>query len=779
MFTFVRKQHYNIDFFLVYLIILGIKMKGAILSMNISQLIYSLIQLVQENVLISFLLVFFGLFDGVFGFVEFFESGKSLHLLGETFVIVCVLLLLGVFLPIQMAILAILLAIFIKILLNARQRGKKRNQQIEATIGQSDVTVSDNMPLTTSPSFKQAIVYIGENRPLGAIRQLRKCRGKITEKPKYYILYAEALIMLKDFDGALSKLNSITPKQLKKRKTFHHATVEKAYCYHGLYKFADEIECYNAILAKNIKEGTYYLRRAQIKQRMLETEECLPDVKQDIIQIGGSRDAFVQSAFDDLNKATQFLSKRDMHCEGMIRSHWGACLFHTGEFQKGFEILTDALKKNEFYANTYIYIGMYFFIKKRFTDAIHEMNLAIPFIQKNEQHEVSDVLYFISAQSYEAIEQYDKAIYCATQALSVFPYRSQCFHILGNCYGKMGMYTQAIECYTKAIELKPDPNDYISRASCYFNRNDDDCDKSYRDVQNAIRLGNDSASVQLQAILYKSRMDFLRNASIDKNQLDKMLELYENSISTLNLKGTIYMNYKYFEDAANFYKKALEIDPAFDVAHANLAIVLLHQQKPQPKEAAERLEKAIQISPLEKHFYVELAKCYHNMGEGLNERKTLGRLIEVNRLRSEIHRENGKAVYRLKRYQRAVNYFQMAWNEYESPFVLNDLACAYCGLEQYHQAIVCLEKALKLKEDYWLAWFNLGNCQLLLQQNELAKISYQNVIRLNHQFNRAEDMLRSMSPNMIQMVLDNEIPSPTNNPFPLLLESDISCPESL
>ena len=723
-------------------------------SLFLSNLQQPLTESIAENTLLTALIAVLTLFDLIFGFVEFLDHNRPIKFVFKAVALTLFTIALCICIKLVFALLIIVITVFLMILYSARKREKAKGKPIQQAIGTEKTNFPPNLGLTTSWEYKLAEECIAKERPRKAITHLQQCRGKITGQPRFFICYADALILLDNFSGALAKLNAIPAKRLKQRDTFINVTVRKAFCYHGLHDYVKELECYNALLAKNIQPEVYYFNRGQVKLRMLEVAPCLTSVEQAIADSSSSQQDFIEEIFNDLDKAQHYSKQDSEHREGEILSCKGACYIHTKAYQKGWEVLMEARKKNEFYANTYVYLGIYQYDKKNPSQAIGELRKAISCDKKVGA--ASDMACYYLAKIYYEMRKYDSAIRYAAQSLSIFSYRSECFRIQGQCYSEKLMFTEAIECYTKAIELKPEAWNYASRAYCYYTRNGDST-KAYFDMREAIKL-DDSSNYQLKALLYRADMDEKKNIQKDKTELNGLLTPFQNDPDNFIDLGIIYSKYQYLEESQQYYRKAIENDPKNSIAHYDLALLLRKLEL--NSEAIEELNIAIELNPMDVKIYDVLSMCYRDMDDPLNEGLIQSRLAGVHQAHCEINKKNGDAVYQLNKYQAAVSYYQAALAYCRSSAVLNNLACAYYAQELYREAIDSLKKAIEHNKQYFLAYFNLGNCQLRMSENgekdmeKMARENFRIAVSLNAEFERASLMLKSMDAENIEMLLD-------------------------
>lgn len=730
--------------------------------LTLQQAFNTLMVSVAQNPLLLALTVVWGVFDGVLGFVEFIDGGKSLKLPLLAAALTVAAIALCLFMNPLFAFLLIEAAILLMIFFKAGRRSRKKermiSRKIEEATDMKDVALPPDSGLTTSQDYKRALECINGNRPRAAIGYLSLCRGKITGQTRFFVTYADALILLENYSGALAKLNAIPANRVSQKNVFKNVTVRKAFCHRGLNEYTKELECYDALLAKNIQPEVFYFCRSRVKLRMLEVCPHLEQVEQAIIENFGSRQALIESTLEDLDQALHYNKQAGRQFEGEILSYKGACRIHAEDYQEGWELLTQAKEANGFCANTYVYQGIYYCHCKKYNLAISALRKALA--RDKQAGAASDVACFYLAATYYKKYEYDDAIRSAAQSLSIFPYRSDCFAIQGDCYQNKSMYADAIKCYTSAIALKRKAEYYADRARCYYNLNGDG-EKAYRDIQEALKL-EERSNYRLAAIMYKACVDYGKRIRKDKAELDDMLAPFRNKPIFFLRLGIIYRDYDYLEESELYYRKALEKDPRMACAHFDLALLL--KQQGRLAEAAGEVNAAIALEPLDVKYYETLAQCYRDMGDPLNEAETQVRLSETKRRLAEVNKVNGDAVYRLKRYQAAAKYYRAALECCPSAAIWNNLACVCYDQEQYDESIRCLEKALGLDRNYFLAYFNLGNCQLYLSETgagadmrKAAEKNFQKALSLRAGFEKAASMLKSMDAEMIEMTPDSAL----------------------
>lgn len=611
-------------------------------------------------------------------------------------------------------------------------------------------------------AFKNAEQCLKEKRPRAAIQYLNDCRGKERNQPRFVMRYADALIMLENYEGALAKLNTLSPKQIRKKKRYKKVMIKKAACYYWLNMYIEELDCCDKVIASNYKPEKYYYYRGKVKTRLLEIYPYVDAAGEVIFQTYGSLQSFAGSALADLDKA---LSYGDEY-KAEILSYKGSCCFHLQEQQKALDFLCESQRLNETFANNYVYFGIYYYEKEDFAaaEAYLEKGIAYGTAEACPEKEIAygaEVPHLYLARISYKGKEYDKAILHAAKALSVFPHIDECYGIQGDCYEKKKMYTEAITCYTQAIGLKRKADYFQSRAVCYYNKTPSEYRKAYEDALEAVKL-DDSEYNRIETILYNAAMDRDNGQRKGLDELELLLQPYAGKPKYFVKVGLIYDNYEYWDMAAEYYAKEIEYNEKNNrdssVAHYDLALVLSKQGR--LEEAIDHLEAAIASDPMSMKYLTKLEKCYRDSGDTGKEIETQLRIRSLKQKYLTINKRNGDSVYRLGKYYSAEKYYRSAlkYVPYD-PAVLNNLACALYCQEKYKEAIECLDKVMAQKGNY-LAYFNLGNCCLRTartkkEQNQ-ALLYFQTAKKLSAGFEPAEQMLQSPDPSNIMMMIDGE-----------------------
>jgi len=283
------------------------------------------------------------------------------------------------------------------------------------------------------------------------------------------------------------------------------------------------------------------------------------------------------------------------------------------------------------YAEVYNQLGEIYFTQRKLTEALKSCNRAI------ELKSDYAPAYKTLGNVLQAQGQIEQAVNAYDKALEINPEFAEAYVNKGSMLSKLGEHESAIVCLSKAIELKPE------MAAAYWNL----------------------ATVYI-------KINKLAE-SIDCRQKAFALEPRLITAESLNDLGTAIGQEGKFEEAINYYKKAIELQPNYYLAYLNWGISL--NQIGQFNEAIEHLQKALQLKP-------DSGEAYGNIGKAL---------IELNKI------SEGIAYY-----EKAV---KLQPNSATAHF---NLGTALTQQDKFEEAIAELQKAVELQPDLGEAYSNIG-----------------------------------------------------------------------
>jgi tetratricopeptide (TPR) repeat protein len=150
------------------------------------------------------------------------------------------------------------------------------------------------------------------------------------------------------------------------------------------------------------------------------------------------------------------------------------------------------------------------------------------------------------------------------------------------------------------------------------------------------------------------------------------------------------------QDAQNYYKKVLKMDPDFAAAHSNLGVVYKILGKHQ--KAKDCYEKAIEINPGFADAHSNLGNLLKKLGKNQKAKDCYEKTIEINPGFADAH---------------------------------NNLGAIFGDLGEYPKAKKCFEKAIELNPNYAIAYNNLGGIFKDLGEHQKAKDCYKKAIEID------------------------------------------------
>lgn len=630
-----------------------------------------------------------------------------------------------------------------------RDKSKEANQDREELI--TFVYEGRIVSLIQSVALINAEKCLQINRPEKAISYLNQCSQKVQRQPDYMIRYAQALSLMGNYHGALAKLRDLKPEDMKKQNYFIAAMELKADCCRRLNMYAEELDCYEAIIARAHGLERYYSLLGQAKIRILERSPYLSKAKEVISQRAGTPEAFASTILEDLDHALDYGTQY----QAEILSYKGNCLICVKNYENGLKFLreSDHLKSN--IANNYVCFGIYYLEQNNLTLAESNLKTGIAYDAQDDR------AYFHLSKLYYSKRKYDRAILYVSKALALFPNRDECYDIQGKCYLAKRMYPEAISCYSKAITLHPKAEYFLSRATCYYVdpiSTEQNKVNAYQDAQAAFGLEKTLVH-QIELLKYQSAVWRDDGKILPKDEIDARLESFEETSQYKTQIGSIYYFCGYFEVAETYFREEYNANPN-DISYIyNYALVL--RQLGHSDKAAALLEKVYEPNMDDIKFYDLLLGCYCDIGDVVRSNIVQHEINCVKKRYMTIDKNTGDELFQMGKFSAAVEYYRSALVYVNTSLAVhNNLACTYIRMERYNDAIELLEKVILLKNDYPPVYYNLGCCYLLIGKHKLSEKSFQSAQRLGMRSMTKEEISSYDNTTSVLLGLDMTSSSP-------------------
>ena len=192
--------------------------------------------------------------------------------------------------------------------------------------------------------------------------------------------------------------------------------------------------------------------------------------------------------------------------------------------------------------------------------------------------------------------------------------------------------------------------------------------------------------------------------------------------------GEAAMGQQKWDEAAEEFKKCLDLNPHFDQAMLGLARALIFQAK--PDEAKSWLQKAIEYNP-------ESYRAWYQLGSMEAQADKSAAIADYEKAVSiqanfaPLQRDLGLLQFRLGNYPEAAKHLSQAIALGINDAVLyNNLGISYSRTGRQHKAIESYGRALHLNPDLAQAHLNLGYAYEQLSQQGLAEKEYRKACEL-------------------------------------------------
>lgn len=319
-----------------------------------------------------------------------------------------------------------------------------------------------------------------------------------------------------------------------------------------------------------------------------------------------------------------------------------------------------------------------------------------------------DNLFSNRSGAYQLLGDIYSAIADIKYALNIDPTVADYYLKLANCYSVEGKHQEALSELTSAINIDDlNPESYLKRGRLKINYlNDsgglDDIHKAIElaenqlDVEKMKKDFNDSISILSRAynnmaVYYDSIKDF-----------DKALEFYDkallhdkSNIFALTSKGASITESENPKEAMQYYYKALDIFPYYNMAYHNIAVNQVRSK--QYEEALDSIEKAINFGDRTEQMPYLRAEALFKLGRKDEAMDVINEYIEEHglkdgfHLRAQIHSDNGN-------FEDAINdYNEVLDRDIRSYSAYINIASLYYHLERYDDAIKHYNDALLIE----------------------------------------------------------------------------------
>ncbi len=373
-------------------------------------------------------------------------------------------------------------------------------------------------------------------------------------------------------------------------------------------------------------------------------------------------------------------------------------------------------------------------IQERYNVALNSFNNGDLLTTDNILTEIVDEsedlnsVYFLAVVKSQ-LGEFSDAVRLYERVVSKMPNHPEAYFNMALCYQKMDDEDSALENYLKAIEINPNLDDaYNNIAFIYQNRGDLEAAEKYLMMSSgnqAAYLANESGigeigeSHLIPEISEAINLIKLGKIKKAKERLVNSLPNYLDNKEYLSALGNVSFHSGDYEDALNYFQKALDIAKEDAVLFYSIAVCLQRLEK--KDEAFTYYKKSIELKPDFADALNNIALIYFNRKDYLTAEEYFSRALQADpeHLNSLVNLGSTKTF--LNDYEAASATFDLALNIANKKNDQENLSIIYTNIgflelrkNNLELALEFFDKSLDYNPDYVIANYNKGETLLKL-----------------------------------------------------------------
>ena len=237
---------------------------------------------------------------------------------------------------------------------------------------------------------------------------------------------------------------------------------------------------------------------------------------------------------------------------------------------------------------------------------------------------------------------------------------------------------------------------------------------------------------RLQAEIESLNKKFAAASAEEKIEINAEIKRNENQFTAVqwNNKGFELYNAGDYNGAVECFNKAIELNPALDMAYCNLGAI--YSSSGNFDKAAEYFNNAVKLNSQNDLAWNNLGLLYKQQGQ-------YNQAVEYYNKALELNPKNSTAWYNLAltynamgNYYQAVDCYQETVKLKQNDSVIwNNFGFAYRKLNQFDKAIECYTKSVEINPKYDNAWSNLGAAYFYSGNYQKALECFNKALELN------------------------------------------------
>jgi serine/threonine-protein kinase len=228
-----------------------------------------------------------------------------------------------------------------------------------------------------------------------------------------------------------------------------------------------------------------------------------------------------------------------------------------------------------------------------------------------------------------------------------------------------------------------------------------------------------------------------RWASQAQASCERAVAMDSNQAESHNCLATVYAGSGKYDEAVKEYQRAVEIEPTNDDSVRGLASAYAKLGK--TDEAEKTFQSAIALRPQYWRSYSSLGAFYISEGRYGEAAKMFSQVVSLSPDSFRGYSNLGATYIRLGQYQDAVTTLQNSIKIRPTEDAFSNLGTAFFSLRKFDSAAESYAEAVKLNDQVYVVWGNLGDAYYYSGKRREAAFAYQKAVTL------ASERLRVMT----------------------------------
>lgn len=307
----------------------------------------------------------------------------------------------------------------------------------------------------------------------------------------------------------------------------------------------------------------------------------------------------------------------------------GAYQVQTNKLNEALETYSSAVEKAPGFLPLYCLLGDVYCALGQFEDAITEYKMAIWLDSLNIP------AYRHLCQAYEEQGDYDSAVEIYEKLIQIMPNMPDVHSNLANILYVKGDIDGAISHFQTAVTLNPKKQwtSIVNQTLGFvYQESKQDLDAAISSYQSAYLQTPDDIDIYVN----------LGSAFYDKEDISNALQVYRNALDLDPENAKIHCNLGFLywgkgdiDEALKEYELAIKYDSNYDIAYNNMGVIYLDDLG-RVKQAAELFKKSVECNPNYALAHFNLARAVAITGDKIEAAKLYQIAQDINKITNEI-----------------------------------------------------------------------------------------------------------------------------------------------